>query len=147
VQLAKCAADGAGEAGGGAGEAGGGTGAGFVVVAVPVCFCAGTGAVVVDDELDDVTVLLGVELRALEVAGATGGDEADPPHAASTTGSAMTQRTFTLMLGHYPSTQIGTTCRPGTRRGVSSAAFDGVRARRGLRSQKPARQIRRLAQS
>ncbi len=63
---------------------------------------AGTGAVVVDDELDDVTVVLGDELLALEVAGATGGDEADPPHAASTTGSAMIQRTFPLMLGHYP---------------------------------------------
>jgi len=47
--------------------------------------------------------VLGVELRALEVAGATGGDEADPPHAASTTGSAMIQRTFTFMLGPYPS--------------------------------------------
>ena len=94
--MAKCAAEGAGEAGGGAGEAG------FVVVAVAVCFCADPVAVVVDDELDDLTVVLGVELRALEVAGATGGDEADPPHAASTTGSAMIQRTFSLMLGHYP---------------------------------------------
>jgi len=74
--------------------------AGFVVVAVAVC-CE--GAVVVDDELDDLTVVLGVELRALEVAGATGGDEGDPPHAASTSGSAMIQRTFTFMLGPYPS--------------------------------------------
>ncbi len=64
---------------------------------------AGTGAVVVDDEFDDATtVALGVALLALEVAGATGGDEADPPHAASTTGSAMIQRTFSLMRGHYP---------------------------------------------
>jgi len=63
---------------------------------------AGTGAVVVDDELDDVTVVLGDELLALEVAGATGGDEADPPHAASTTGSAMIQRTFSLMLRTLP---------------------------------------------
>ncbi len=63
----------------------------------------GAGAVVVDDEFDDATtVALGVALLALEVAGATGGDEADPPHAASTTGSAMIQRTFSLMRGHYP---------------------------------------------
>ncbi len=73
-----------------------------VAVAGTVGVGAGTGAVVVDDELDDVTVVLGDELRALGVAGATGGDEADPPHAASTTGSAMIQRTLSLMLGHYP---------------------------------------------
>jgi len=93
---AKGTGAGAVEVGARVGEAGGGTAAGFVVVAVAVCFCVGTGAVVVDDELDDLTVVLGVELRALEVAGATGGDEADPPHAASTTGSAMIQTTFSL---------------------------------------------------
>jgi len=89
-----------------------------VVVAVAVCFCAGTGAVVVDDELDDLAVVLGVELRALEVAGATGGDEADPPHAASTTGSAMIQRTFSLMLRTLPVDADGYNVPCGDARGV-----------------------------
>jgi len=83
----------------------------------------GAGAVVVDDEFDDVTtVALGVALLALEVAGAAGGDEADPPHAASTTGRAMMPRTFSIMRGHYCRRRWGTRCRPRTRMGVQSAA-------------------------